>query len=142
MKSNNGYTKSEVKGKEVSLSDRALKAIEDGLTDIGLNPAIGYYIEDNGFGTFDYEYHHVGASFKKHFFVKLNEGVEISDVKRAYKKYLSNKEDMSVQHILAEYPSAISEEEVKRIGGVIFPAKNTTYKEVGYANGTSWYIKK
>lgn len=141
MKTTKGYTKAEVKGRSISLSINAVKALEDGRVDIGLDQSIGFFVEKNGFGEFDYEYHHVGISFNKHFFVKLNDGVRLSDVKKAYKEYLSNMANLAVQAILTSYPDAINKEEVDRIGGIIWPAKNPTYTEVGYADKKRWYVK-
>ncbi|MGN1237110.1 MAG: hypothetical protein ACI4TS_06655, partial [Bacteroidaceae bacterium] len=58
-KINRGYTTRDGK----NLSVRADNAIEEGMTDVGLQYNFADFIANNGFGEFDGEYHHVGKDF-------------------------------------------------------------------------------
>ena len=47
------------------MSARAADAINDGMTDVGLNHKLAYFIKENGYGEFDGEYHHVGKKYNR-----------------------------------------------------------------------------
>lgn len=123
---NDGYTQ---RG-NINLSKRANEAIEDGMTDIGKDNAFGRFIEENGLGEYDGEYHHVGQKFNTHYFARLNEGVTLASARKAYKEYLKQKGDREIAKVLEEYPDAIP------LDGGIY----NDYANVAYAGGKFWYV--
>lgn len=123
---NDGYTQ---RG-NINLSKRANEAIEDGMTDIGKDNAFGRFIEENGLGEYDGEYHHVGQRFNTHYFARLNDGVTLASARKAYKEYLKQKGDKEIAKVLEEYPDAIP------LDGGIY----NDYANVAYAGGKFWYV--
>lgn len=138
MKVNKGYTKADVKGREINLSKNAASAIGKGLTDIGTDSSFGWFIVENGLGLFDGEYHHVGAKFDKHFFASLN--VSLAAAKKAFKAYMVLRSNKEVIALLKINPTAEKKEDVISKGGRVFPTANPTHTEIGYAGGVHWYV--
>lgn len=124
----------------ISMSENAKAAKKEGKTDVGLDRGLARFIEKNGYGTFDDEYHHVGADYNRHYFVKLNDGVTLAQVRKAYKEYTQSEEKKRIDEILDKYPNAIPRQEVLKEGGRVFPMKNPTHRDVGYAGGQYWFV--
>lgn len=76
----------------VNMSARAADAINDGMTDIGVDHGLADFIKNNGYGEFDGEYHHVGKKYNKHYFVRLNNGVTLAGVRKSTKSILMIKQ--------------------------------------------------
>ncbi len=126
----------------ISMSERASEALDEGKTDVGLDPGLAWFIGDSGMGGFTGEWHHVGKTFKRHYFVRLNEGVTLSAARAAYKASLKEKSSGEIARIMEQYPEAKSREQVIEEGGRVFPDANPTHKDVGYTPGTGqhWYV--
>lgn len=139
-KTNDDIRFSYTKVGNISMSENAKAAKKAGKTDVGLDPALARFIEKNGYGTFDDEYHHMGANYNRHYFVKLNDGVTLAQVRKAYKEYRQSEEKKKIDEILEMYPNAMPRQEVLEKGGRVFPMKNPTHREVGYAGGQYWFV--
>ncbi|MGN1154792.1 MAG: hypothetical protein ACI4TK_01300 [Agathobacter sp.] len=133
VRENNGYTN--VDG--VNMSKNAKKAIEEGMIDIGVDPMLGKFIEQNGYGEYDGEYHHVGQKYNTHYFARLNDGVTLAAVRKAYKQYKQEAVDKQVSDLLEQYPDAFSIDN--------HPQNEDFYnnnKNVAYIGGKYWYVPR
>ncbi len=126
----------------ISMSERASAALDEGKTDVGLDSGLAWFIGDSGMGRFDGEWHHVGKTFKRHYFVRLNEGVTLSAAREAYKASRKEKSAGEIARIMEQYPEAKSREQVLEEGGRVFPDENPTHENIGYTPGTGqyWYV--
>lgn len=125
-----------------SMSARALEALEDGMIDIGINPSLGWFIEEAGFGQFSGEYHHVGKKYNKHYFATLNDGVTMSTVRKAYAEKKKKKNEEEVKEMRKRFPDALTKSEVIASGGRVYPSQDETHREVAFAGGEFYYMPK
>jgi hypothetical protein len=119
----------------INMSQRAQEALDEGKTDIGTHLALGAFIENEGLGTFDGEWHHVGKSYNRHYFVTLNDGVTLAKARKLFKESRQKESNERFNKIMDENPGSFPVDEAD-MNKYPYPS----YRTVAYNDGKFFVV--